>query len=79
MFFTPTAGFTHHASFWGIPCYYKDDPPDGCTLAGTNVIYDWIILHVVPWCFMVTEYIRAATDPDFEPSDWPILVKGPIE
>lgn len=76
--FTPTEPFTHHASFWGIPCYVVPEGEE-CLLAGTNIVYDWLILHVVPHCFFVTNWINAHLDPDFEPGGWPILVKGKIE
>lgn len=45
-FFTPTSPFTHYARFVGIPCYFNvnDD-----SIAGTNIIFDWLVLHVCPF------------------------------
>lgn len=38
-------GFTHQATFYGIPCYYEDS---NCRLVGTNGIYD-LLLDVAIW------------------------------
>jgi hypothetical protein len=79
-FFTPKDGFTHHARFYGFPCYYRSDGPDGCDLAGTNVVFDWLILHVAPQLHRLCEFIRYVVNPaDYEPGPWPIELRGEIE
>lgn len=69
--------FTHRARIGGIPCYYRSDG-EGCDIAGTNVLYDWLILAVVPPAFGIVETIRAWEDPDYEPSGWPIQLREPL-
>lgn len=34
----------HYATFYGIPCWFADIPPDGCTMAGRNQLYDRLLL-----------------------------------
>lgn len=79
-FFTDPAPFTHRARLYGFPCYFKSDGPDGCDLAGTNVVWDWCIEHVAPLLHQLNEFVRlAALGPlDYEPSPWPIELRGEL-
>jgi hypothetical protein len=78
-FFTPTEGFTHHARFYGVPCYVKADGPWGMEVAGTNIIFDWLVLHVCPWAHWAVENIRGLYyGEDYESGGWPFLIKGEI-
>ena len=45
-FFTETEDFTHHARFYGIPLYLKCDEEGIPVVAGTNVIFDYLLLFV---------------------------------
>lgn len=51
-FFTDPTPFTHYGSIYSIPAYITD--PDGdMKIAGTNVIYDWLLL----WVPEMTQFI----------------------
>lgn len=36
------AGFTHHAAYFGIPCWFADEG-DGCLLEGKNWFWNLLI------------------------------------
>lgn len=32
-----------YATFYGVPVWFRDEPPNGCEMAGRNLLYDWLI------------------------------------
>lgn len=79
-FFIPSDEFTHYGSFYGFPCWLAD--LDGeCIVAGTNVVWDWCILHLCPWIQWLHETIRrlASGPVDYEPQGWVICIRGELE
>lgn len=78
-FFTDPSPFTHRARFYGFPAYYKSDGPDGCEIAGTNIIWDWCIFAIAPWIHWICECIRYADSPHtYEPAEWTIELRGKL-
>lgn len=79
-FFIPTEPFTHYGRFYGFPCYYADLQDDGPTIAGTNVIWDWCILHIAPIAQWMVETIRQAIlGDDYEPQGFQIEIRGELK
>lgn len=77
-FFNDPKEFTHWARFYGIPCYLHMDT---VTLAGRNVIFDWMLLgatlfhnYVVEFGAQTAAYIL---DREYEPG-FPIYVMGAL-
>jgi hypothetical protein len=55
-FFTPTSLFTHYGSLFGIPVYLKNPDSDCPIVAGTNAIFDWMLLwwpQSVTFCYQL--------------------------
>lgn len=76
-FFTDPTEFTHHARFYGVPCYFKSDGIDGCTMAGTNVVFDWLICHFCPHLHALCEAtLKLIEGPDYEPRGFRIELRG---
>lgn len=75
-FFTPKEPFTHRARFYGIPCYVDIGGDGNFTVAGTNIVFDWMVLHVCPWIHFVREHVCAWRDgADFEPMGFPFEIR----
>jgi hypothetical protein len=66
--------YTHRASFYGIPCYFGEDPtdPEGCELAGVN----WLCDALLPVASFIHNHFIA---PFFPHVGFPLTVKGEIE
>lgn len=79
-FFIDPSPFTHHARFYGFPCYFKADKQDCPILAGTNVVWDWCILHVAPRIHTLCEFVLwMAQGADYEPHGFRLEILGEIE
>lgn len=79
MFFIPNDAFTHYGSFYYFPVWIAD--PDGdCVVAGTNILWDWCILHLCPWIQWLHETVRYFANPtDYEPQGFMICIRGELE
>lgn len=78
-FFTPKSEFTHYGRFYGFPCYFSGIDEDGPVIAGTNVIFDFCILHVAPVIHTTIDFFRWAVNPvEYEPMDWQLEVRGEL-
>lgn len=68
-FFTDPKPFTHFGTLYGLPIYLSD--PDGNTeVAGTNVIWDWMLRWYPP----VMMYVQSIVYPQCQ--GFPICIKG---
>jgi hypothetical protein len=77
-FFIDPKPFTYRARFYGIPVYIRPDG-DGMDLAGTNIIFDWLALHVAPWLHWCCEFVLAQIEGiDYEPRGWRIEILGKL-
>ncbi len=66
-------GFTHHGSYYGIPCWLGD--PEGSMMVATK----WAPLEYLMTVFHVIEGVMLATFfPEREPT-FQFVVKGPID
>lgn len=36
----------HYVTMYGVPCWFADVPPNGCSLAGRNRFYDLLLLII---------------------------------
>jgi hypothetical protein len=77
-FFIDPTPFTHRARFYGFPAYFKSNGSDGCELAGTNVIWDWCILHIAPLLHTVIDMLHHWSDPCYESEGWQIELLGEL-
>lgn len=50
-------GATHRCSMCGISvwCNMNSDPPEIC---GTNILNDWLLIHIVPWLEWIADCVR---------------------
>jgi hypothetical protein len=76
-FFNPIEEFTHYARFYRVPCYLRFDENGEPTIAGTNIVFDWLLLFMTYFHNYVVEFGAQALayilDHDYEPG-FPIMV-----
>ena len=78
-FFTDPTPFTHFGSLYGIPVYLMDLDTDGPTVAGTNAVWEWCLLHVAPWLQFAGECVmHLATGGQYVSEGFPFKVKGEL-
>lgn len=37
----------YYATFYGVPVYFAEEPPDGCAMLGRNRLYD-LLVEILP-------------------------------
>lgn len=62
-FFVDKSQFTHYGRMCGIPVYIKEPYSEGPTVAGTNIIYDFLIEHVIPLGNSVASFLSGEDVP----------------
>lgn len=83
-FFTDPKCFTHYGSLCGVPIYIADLESEGPSIAGTNAIYDWLVLwwpgFVVFWIDLLAHcaIVMGCLDEDAYQPMWAICVKGEL-
>lgn len=69
-FFNPKSDFTHYGRFYFIPLYVRFDDDDMPTIAGTNLIFDYLLMFAT-WFHnffieRLAQFFAAITDQDYE-------------
>jgi len=76
---SPPECCTHHARFYGVPCYFGPDG-EGMHIAGKYIGCDFLIEHFVPLIQWGVETLRALRDgADYEPMGFAVDVGPEIE
>lgn len=76
-FFTPIEKFTHFGRFYGVPLYLNLEDEQCPTIAGRNIIFDYLFVLMTFFHNAVVErgaqFFAAITGQDYEPG-FPIMV-----